>query len=94
MATVYLIHFDHPFGHSSHYLGFAERLDARVKHHRDGTGALLLARVNEAGIGWNVVRTWENQGRVFERRLKKMKKSRCLCPVCNPTNYAKNGKTK
>ena len=95
MATVYLIHFDSKLSnHAQHYLGFAERLPARERHHRAGTGVLLLAKVNEAGIGWEVVRTWEGQGRIFERRLKKMKKARCLCPVCNPDKFAQNGKTR
>ena len=94
MATVYLIHFDQKFGHSQHYLGFAERFKDRIEHHRRGSGALLLSKVNEAGIAWDVVRTWEGQGRAFERRLKKMKKAKCMCPKCNPNKFNSNGKVK
>jgi predicted GIY-YIG superfamily endonuclease len=57
MASVYLIHLDAPFGHAQHNIGFAERLEARITHHRNGTGAWFLRKVNEAGIGWKVVRT-------------------------------------
>lgn len=80
---VYLIHFDHPLKHAQHYLGFVEsNLDERIKRHKAGVGAKILKAANEAGIGWSVVRTWEDGDRNFERKLKNQKKSRCLCPVC------------
>ena len=91
MAAVYLIHLEKPFGHAQHYIGWAERLDARISHHKAGSGALFLRKVNEAGIPWTVVRTWSNQTRTFERWLKNLKKAKLICPVCNPTTYQKNG---
>jgi predicted GIY-YIG superfamily endonuclease len=93
MATVYLIHLDVPFGHALHYIGFSERMEARITHHRNGTGAWFLKKVNEAGISWQVVRTWANQDRAFERKLKNFKKSKCLCPVCNPEKFNRYGKS-
>lgn len=80
---VYLIHFQTKLHHAEHYLGFVERnLAQRIKKHKAGTGAKLLAALNRAGIAWAVVRVWDDGDRAFERKLKNYKKSRCLCPVC------------
>lgn len=51
-GTVYLLHFDRPYKHARHYLGWAKDLDARLEHHRAGTGARLLAVLKEHGIGF------------------------------------------
>jgi predicted GIY-YIG superfamily endonuclease len=85
-GTVYLIHFDTPYKHAKHYLGWSRYLHGRLDHHRRGTGARLLQVVNEAGISWRVVRTWKKQDRNFERRLKNQKNSPRLCPVCASQN--------
>jgi len=80
---VYLIHFQTKLHHAEHYLGFVEHnLPQRLKKHKAGTGAKLLAALNRAGIAWDVVRVWKDGDRHFERQLKNRKKSRCLCPVC------------
>lgn len=82
---IYLIHFDEPYHHARHYLGFAEKdLPARLAQHRAGSGARILAVVGQTGIGWRVVRTWRG-GRTLERRLKNRHNSAKLCPVCNPS---------
>jgi predicted GIY-YIG superfamily endonuclease len=41
--TVYLIHFERPFRHSAHYLGYTNTLIARIAQHRAGQGARLMA---------------------------------------------------
>ena len=80
---VYLIHFQIKLHHAQHYLGFVERnLKQRIKKHKSGSGAKLLAALNRAGIAWDVVRVWQDGDRHFERKLKNRKKARCLCPVC------------
>jgi len=89
MSVVYLIHFDRPYKHARHYLGSAKDLDARVEHHRRGTGAHLLRVVNQAGIGWRVVRTWPG-GRELEHRFKGLVAS-LLCPICNPDGWENRG---
>jgi predicted GIY-YIG superfamily endonuclease len=84
MAVTYLLHFSRPYGAGSrpqHYLGSAENLPARVKEHRSGQGARLTAVVIEAGITFEVVRTWEG-GRATERKLKKRRCPKRLCPLC------------
>lgn len=82
-GTVYLVHLDSPLKHAAHYLGWAHtgRLTARLEHHRRGTGARFLRAVNEAGIGWSVVRTWPGD-RHLERRLKKRNGASRFCPQC------------
>jgi len=80
-GTVYLIHFENPYWHSRHYLGFTTDLPARIADHRAGVGSRLLQVVNDAGIKWEVARTWKGD-RKFERKLKNRKHTPRLCPVC------------
>lgn len=84
--AVYLLHFERPISPNHtclHYLGFANNVDARIKHHRAGTSkARLLEVAHERGIGFEVVRVWEDGDRELERRLKRWHNSRLLCPVC------------
>ena len=88
MGTVYLIHFDKPLGdlantrgQAQHYLGFTDDLDARMEAHASGNGARLMEVVNEAGISWQLVKTWDG-GRGLERKLKRQHNTPRLCPVC------------
>lgn len=88
VGTVYLIHFDRPYKHAKHYVGWAKSLEARIAHHRNGTGARLLQVLNEAGIGWEVVRTWPNTTREFERHLKDTRHVSHYCPRDQPERAA------
>lgn len=87
-GTVYLIHFDEPYKHARHYLGWASpgrgRLERRLEQHRKGTGARLMQVIFDAGIGWQLARTWPG-GRDLERRLKQRHKIRTACPLCGVT---------
>lgn len=80
-GTVYLIHFERPYKHARHYIGWASDLEGRLEHHRKGSGAVLMAVVTKAGIAWSVVQTWTGD-RNFERRLKNRKSSPRFCPAC------------
>lgn len=84
--AVYLLHFERPYKHARHYIGFAEdaNLTRRIDHHRAGQGARLLQVVNQAGISYELVRVWKGASRHFERRVKNCKKTSQFCPVCNP----------
>lgn len=84
LGTVYLIHFDKPYKHAKHYRGFCEGdVEDRFITHLNSNGARLLKVLNEAGIGYSVVRVWTGVTRQFERALKK-KSTHSICPICNP----------
>ncbi len=91
-ATTYLIHFDRPYKHARHYIGSALHLEARLSHHRTGTGARLLAVIQQAGIEWSVVRTWEGD-KQFERKLKNRHNAKKLCPICRAEIELRKGQT-
>lgn len=92
---VYLIHFDRPYKHAQHYIGYTENLDQRIYEHEfTVNGARLLQVVREAGIGFQVVRVWPDGDRAFERRLKNMKNSRRYCPICQAKKKNKKGENK
>ena len=85
---VYLIHFDKPFKHARHYLGYTanERMYLkRIQHHRTNRGSRLLAAVNRAGIKWEVVRTWTEADGNFEQRIKACGNIPKYCPICRKT---------
>lgn len=42
-----------------------------------------MKAVTEAGIEWEVVRTWPDGDRTLERHLKNRKKAWTFCPHCN-----------
>ena len=80
--TVYLIHFNKPYRHARHYLGFTENLDKRITDHLCGMGARLMEVITNAKIEWKISRTWQGD-RKLERRLKNAHGPH-LCPECNP----------
>lgn len=82
-ATVYLIHFDSPYYHARHYIGYTTDLARRLDDHRSGNGARLIEVITNAGITWRLARTWPDAGRDFERHLKRTyKNAPKLCPLC------------
>lgn len=85
VGTIYLLHFDMPFGHAGHYLGWARHLDSRLEHHRAGTGANLLRHARAAGVDWQLARTWAGT-RSDERRLHNGGHRR-RCPVCKSQGH-------
>ena len=51
-GVIYLLHFDRPYRHTSHYTGWVHSptfLQPRLGAHRDGVGARLMQVVGEAG---------------------------------------------
>lgn len=81
---VYLIHFDQKLKHAQHYLGYSKKdtPDDRLLVHRAGNGAKILRELNRLGIGYKIVRIWQDGNRKFERQLKNRKNSSKLCPIC------------
>lgn len=90
-GSVYLIHLGEPMAHARHYIGWARSVAARLAHHRRGTGAGFLAVAAERGIEFDVVRTWQNADKIFERHLKNRKNARRLCPVCRERELEAKG---
>lgn len=90
--AVYLLHFQTPYKHARHYIGFAKQgnVERRIAHHRDRSGARLMAVVVQAGIDFVTARVWPDGDRTFERRLKKCHKPQRFCPICNPQHGAHN----
>ena len=104
IGSVYLVHFARPYNTSAqrykhapgykgaqHYLGFSTDVPARVKAHRAGRGAPLLAAVTKRGIPWRVVRTWKRKDGHFEQALKRHYALKTLCPVCSGPHAYKRG---
>lgn len=79
--VVYLLHFDRPYQHAKHYLGSCQDLERRLIQHGKGRGARLLEVVSQAGIGWQLARTWCG-GKQRERQLKKQGGASRSCPIC------------
>jgi predicted GIY-YIG superfamily endonuclease len=69
-----------------HYVGATEDFRKRIQAHRRGTGARLLAVLNEAGVRWSVVRTWTFERSAeaweFEKKVKRAKNHSKFCPRC------------
>ena len=81
-GTVYLLHFDQPYKHARHYLGWTKRtVRCRLAEHEAGRGARLLAVVRAAGIGWQLARLWPG-GPARERQLKRQGGHARKCPLC------------
>lgn len=88
-GTVYLLHFERPYHHARHYLGFtAEPVEERIRRHQSGHGARLLAVIVKAGISFRLVRTWRG-GRRLERRIKSLGGATRVCPICSPAASAR-----
>jgi len=87
---VYLLHFDRPYRHAAHYMGYAKTLKAvheRVDAHYaatpgDGLHHRLMQVIRAEGIGFTLARIWPNGTRDDERKWKKHGHARRRCPIC------------
>ncbi len=78
---VYLLHFSAPYHHARHYLGSSADVGRRLARHRRGQGGRLIQVIIEAGLTFELVRTWPG-GKTEERRLKDRHEGPRLCPIC------------
>lgn len=82
-GIVYLLHFEEPYKGTQHYIGWTEEdVVKRMREHRDGRGAKLLAHIAKVGIMFCPVRTWRGT-RALERKLKNYKNAKRWCPLCD-----------
>jgi hypothetical protein len=90
MGQVYPLHFDTPYKHARHYIGFSDDLDKRLLRQPRGNGARLMVVVHKAGITWRLARTWDGD-RHLERFLHNQKNSPRLCPICQAASRKGEG---
>lgn len=84
---VYLLHFERPYKHAQHYIGWSIHIGKRVKLHQTGQSKSRLTQAAaRAGIKMEVVKIWQGLDRNGERRLKMQRAAKRMCPVCNPGN--------
>jgi predicted GIY-YIG superfamily endonuclease len=77
---IYLLHFDPPYKHAKHYLGYSADPVKRFERHKAGHGARLVKVAMAAGV--KMVLVWVKSGnRKLERRLKGHSSTR-ICTVC------------
>ena len=80
-GTIYLIHFDQPYKHARHYIGWALDVRRRLAEHAAGRGAHLMSVIKDAGITWQLARTWPGD-RNRERAIKRKGGASRCCPLC------------
>jgi hypothetical protein len=85
LGIIYLLHFEPPYKHAKHYLGWAsdrswvERLAQQVNGLAKCANLVRVAL--DTGCTVTVARIWEGVDRNRERRMKNWGKSH-LCPIC------------
>ena len=71
-GVIYMLHFDQPYKHAKHYVGWTADLLDRLDTHAAGHGARLVAVIWQAGIGFTLIRvcegTRQHRARHQERR--------------------------
>ena len=86
MIGVYVIHFDKPLAHASHYIGSSVNISERLAVHRAGRGSPMLKAATERGIKWSLSHVMfcddERQARHLEKKIKRHKHNRDYCPLC------------
>jgi predicted GIY-YIG superfamily endonuclease len=81
LGVIYMLHFDQPYRHARHYVGWTEDLMDRLDRHAEGRGARLIAVIWHAGIGFTLIRVCEGTRR-RERAIKNDGGATRFCPAC------------
>jgi predicted GIY-YIG superfamily endonuclease len=82
-GTVYVLHFDQPFKHANHYIGFTTRtVEDRLVEHIIGDGSKFLAKVVAAGITFRLAVVFPNVDLRYEYQLKNRGGAKRVCPIC------------
>jgi predicted GIY-YIG superfamily endonuclease len=80
--TVYVLHFDPPYKHAKHYIGYAENVKERFECHLKGNGNPLVRAAVEAGCKISLAHVFEGADRTFERRIKSRRDVCKWCKLC------------
>lgn len=81
-GTVYLLHFDTPFRHARHYIGFSADVDNRLEEQLRGNGAKLVRAAIAAGISIRLAAEFPGKSLRFEIFLKNRGGAAKWCPIC------------
>lgn len=81
---VYILHFNRPYFHARHYVGYTEDTDRRFKEHFNchQSGSPLIQAALEAGITITVSKIYFDGDRNLERKIKKSHHTERYCPLC------------
>lgn len=90
MLGVYLLHFDPPWQHCKHYLGWSPDIGKRLEVHVAGRGARLIRQARTAGSKLILARVWENATPADEHRMKGRGLTE-LCPLCREADLSAAG---
>jgi len=84
--TVYVLHFDPPYQHARHYIGYTpdDTADRRISEHLScgEKGSPLVSAAIMSGSEVSVAAIFPGAGRDFERWLKDRRDTRRWCPTC------------
>jgi predicted GIY-YIG superfamily endonuclease len=89
MSAVYVLHFDPPFQHAAHYIGFTEHEDVatRLGEHVSGRGSPLVKAAVRAGSRVEIAHVFVNGTRTFDRSLKNRADVCRWCRCCGRNEY-------
>lgn len=90
MGVLYVLCFDEPVSHATHYLGYADNLDARLREHRAGRGSRLTAAAVARGISWEVYVVLDPATEADEARYKK-RSVRKASPAMRKSGHKRGG---
>lgn len=82
---IYLLHFSQPICSTrttQHYLGWTNDIDERLRKHRKGKGSRLCEVAVSRGVKIQLAEIIPGD-RNLERRIKRQKNHRKICPICN-----------
>ncbi|ROL61145.1 GIY-YIG nuclease family protein [Bacteroidetes/Chlorobi group bacterium ChocPot_Mid] len=81
---VYILHFDKKFHHAQHYVGCTEDLQRRLKEHLNcrQCGSKIVRAAIKKGIKIELAKVYPEGDRVLEKKIKSMKKTSLICPIC------------
>lgn len=89
IGTIYLLHFDNPFHHCRHYVGWTSlSVEKRLERHVAGQGSRLVRAAIRAGISVIVAKTWAGT-RHDERIFKQRNSTPQHCPFCKKATLAR-----
>jgi predicted GIY-YIG superfamily endonuclease len=81
-GTVYVLHFDPPYKHAGHYVGWTEGdVAERLAVHLQGRGSPLIRAAVAAGVDVQLAATYEGT-RYLERRMKRWHHTSRFCAIC------------